>query len=339
MLETKVVESREEWEGWLATREEASFLQSWEWGVFQENIDHPIRRIGFYRAEELIGVMLTVVEPAKRGRYLTVPGGPIIDWENAALAELAVMEMKKIAREEKCVFVRVRPQIEETNLNKIMFFKLGFRKAPIHMHAELTHRLDLTKSTEELQREMRKATRYEIRRAQKLGVEIKKTTEKEAMERFYQIQLETAKRQGFTPFGEKFLAEQLATFAAVGAATLYEAWYEGKYLAGAMIVSYGAEAVYHYGVSTEAGRKVSGAHLIQWTAIQEAKAQGKVIYNFWGVAPEEEREHRFAGLSLFKRGFGGEDFAYLHAQDLAMRKAKYLVVNMFEKWRKRARRV
>ena len=29
-----------------------------------------------------MGVALAVVEKAKRGTYLTVPGGPLIDWEN-----------------------------------------------------------------------------------------------------------------------------------------------------------------------------------------------------------------------------------------------------------------
>jgi lipid II:glycine glycyltransferase (peptidoglycan interpeptide bridge formation enzyme) len=79
--------------------------------------------------------------------------------------------------------------------------------------------------------------------------------------------------------------------------------------------------------------------LIQWEAIKEAKKRGMTRYNFWGVAPENNPDHRFAGLSLFKRGFGGEDFEYLHAQDLIINKPRYLLNYLIESFRKIIRRV
>ena len=62
--------------------------------------------------------MLSIVENAKRGRYLTVPGGPIIDWENASLVEKAMVEMKRIALANACIFVRVRPQLISNNFSR-----------------------------------------------------------------------------------------------------------------------------------------------------------------------------------------------------------------------------
>jgi len=46
-----------------------------------------------------------------------------------------------------------------------------------------------------------------------------------------------------------------------------------------------SEAAYHYGASTEEGRKYPGAYLIQWEAIKEAKKKEHKRYNFWGVPP------------------------------------------------------
>ena len=47
-------------------------------------------------------------------------------------------------------------------------------------------------------------------------------------------------------------------------------------------------------------------------------------YNFWGVTREDQKEHRFYKLSIFKRGFGGSDLEYLHAQNLVISRIGYL---------------
>jgi lipid II:glycine glycyltransferase (peptidoglycan interpeptide bridge formation enzyme) len=62
-------------------------------------------------------------------------------------------------------------------------------------------------------------------------------------------------------------------------------------------------------------------------------------YNFWGVAKPEEKQHRFYPISIFKRGFGGSDFAYLHAHDLVTRRLAYTINYIIEYARKRLRRL
>ena len=62
-------------------------------------------------------------------------------------------------------------------------------------------------------------------------------------------------------------------------------------------------------------------------------------YNFWGVAPEDQKDHRFYGLSVFKRGFGGQDVDYLHAMDLVVNRPLYLINSIIENLRKRTRHV
>ena len=78
MVETKQIIEKGEWDAFLQTHDEANFLQSWEWGEFHEKLGNPIERIGFYENNIFVGVMLLVVEPARRGRYITVPGLSLI---------------------------------------------------------------------------------------------------------------------------------------------------------------------------------------------------------------------------------------------------------------------
>ena len=335
----KSITDKKTWEEFLSLQQEANFLQSWYWGEFHKNLGKQVFYNGFFSGEKLVGVALCIVEPARRGKYMTIPGGPIIDWENKRLISAVFAEIKKIARENNCVFVRVRPQLVDSDISRKIFKKLGFIDAPMYMHAELTSQLDVTKSEEEIMAAMRKTTRYEIRKAEKIGVKISTSTDEKLIRHFYDLQLETARRQKFVPFSYKYFFEQFKVFFASNKALLYTATFEKKILAQAFIIFYNAEAVYHYAVSTEEGRQYPGAYLLQWEVIKEAKKRGMKRYNFWGVAPVESKDHRFAGISIFKRGFGGEDVQYLHAQDLIINFPRYTINYIVEQVRKVARRV
>lgn len=338
-IESKSITDKSEWESFLQKHPEANFLQSWYWGVFHAKLGKQIERLGFYQGSELVGVMSAVVEPARRGRYLTVAGGPILDWNNTELIKTFDRAVKETAIKHSCIFVRIRPQLLDNEFSHTVFHSLGSRPSPMHLTADLTSQIDLSPSEEELMGKIRKSTRYEIRQAQKLGIKITTSTDPSEIDEFYEMQLATAKRHGFVPFSLAFLKEQFATFAAENLALLYKAEFEGKLLAEAFIIFYGTEATYHYGASTQDGRTYPGAYIIQWEAMREAKRRGLARYNLWGVAPESQKEHRFYGVSVFKRGFGGQEIQYLRAQDIVINKLKYSLNFAVESARKRLRKV
>src|SRR3989344_1137640 len=90
------------WEKFMASHPEANFLQSYNFGQLHQNLGKVIKRIGFFENNNLVGIMLCVVEKAKRATYLTVPGGPIIDWDNTQLVKLFKETIANIAKEENC---------------------------------------------------------------------------------------------------------------------------------------------------------------------------------------------------------------------------------------------
>lgn len=333
----RLVDDKQIWEDFIASRPEANFLHSWQWGEFHSRLGRDVVRQGFFHGDKLAGVLLAIVEPARRGRHLIVPGGPILDWADAKLAKTWAKELKLIAKQKHCVFARVRPQIMDTPQNRQLFKNLGFRKAPMHLHAELTSQLDLTKTDEELKRAMRKGTKYELNKVEKLGIKLEIDPDGKFLDEFYELQLETARRQGFVPFGKKFLSEQFKTFAEDNQVLMYRASHEGKLLAFAFIIFYGQEAAYHYGASTQLAREIPGAYAIQREAIAEARRRGCMRYNFWGVTEHGQTKHRFYGVSVFKRGFGGDDVAYLPAHDLIVDKIRYPATYVFETARRKAR--
>ncbi len=333
------ITDQQTWEQFIATRPEANFLHSWFWGVFHERIGHKVIRRGYYKDSQLVGVLLAIVEPARRGRHLVVPAGPIMDWKIFAHDKTWVDDLKALAREHKCVFVRVRPQLHNTDESKQFFKNLGFKKAPMHLHAELTSQLDLTKTDEEIKKNMRKGARYDLNRVARENIKVEVVHGDKYLDEFYDLQMETARRHKFVPFTKKFLTEQFKVFDEAGKVVMYRASQNGKLLTMAFIIYYGKEAAYHYGASTDLARKVPGAYAVQWEAIQEARRRGCQRYNFWGVTEHGNTKHRFYGVSVFKRGFGGEDVAYLPAQDLVVDKVQYPLTFAFETARRKLRKL
>ena len=75
-----------------------------------------------------------------------------------------------------------------------------------------------------------------------------------------------------------------------------------------------------------------------WQVILEARSRGCALMNFYGIAPENEPKHPWAGLSLFKKGFGGGAHEYVSTQDLILRPA-YWITYSIEALRRLKRRV
>lgn len=315
---------------------EANFLQTSTWGKVYEKDGKKVFYLGIFEGKKLIGSSVVILKPAKRGRYLEIPGGPLLDWDGDIKAlRFFLKEIAKLAEREKCVFVRMRPNIPDTEQHQKLAERLKLIKSPMHLHAEHTVMLDITKSEEELMAEMRRQTRYEVRRAQKLGIKVSYETSEKAFNDFYDLQLETAERQGFIPSTRHLIMAQHEVFG--DKARIYTATLDGKVLAKGEILLQAPEAVYHEAASTLDGRKLPGAYALQWQIIQDAKALGLKRYNLFGIAPPNSPHHRYAGVTTFKTGFGGEQLAYLSAHDLVIKPFHYRLVHMLETIRKKKR--
>ena len=201
----KEINNQSIWEDFLLQSDQVNFLQSWNWGQFHQSLNKKIFRLGFYQHNKLQGVALLIKIKAKRGTYLECPGGPIINWNDPSHLTAFVNHIKTISDQENISFVRLRPNILETQDRLKQLKSVGMTKAPMHLHAETTWVLDLNQSEEELLANMRKNTRYSIKKAQKLGVKVTTSLDNQDVDLLYQLQLEAVKRHKFMPFSKNIL--------------------------------------------------------------------------------------------------------------------------------------
>lgn len=326
----------ETWQKIVKEYKEANFLQSPEYGRMNELLGDKVITLDLQGKNGNFGRALMVVRDARRGRYLEVPCGPLINWEDAEVRTEVIDKIRETARAEKCVFVRMRPQLPATEKNIQILCDLGLKKAPMHLAAEHTVIIDLAPTEAELLANMRRQTRYEVRRAEKLGITVSRDNSEAIFKEFHQVQVETAKRQGFVPPSlAVLLAEREAFGKNIWIYTAKTA--EGAPVAYGLIIRSGREGDYYEAASTDLHRKLPGAYALLWQAMRDLKKDGAERFNLWGIAPKNQPNHRYAGVTTFKTGFGGEIVEYAPAHDIVISRFGYLKDLIVETARKKRR--
>lgn len=312
-FEIKEIQDKELWESFLQSESSGALFQCWLWGDVQRKMGIPVWRYGVYEGNRLIGIAQIIKVCAKRGWFLHVRHGPIVANQNNTVWQFAKEWLKAFAKQERCWFVRISPLVEDSHENRTLMTSLGLIPAAIHaMDGEYCWVLDLNPAPDALLAGMRKTTRYEIRRSEKLSIEVTRSTDEKDLRDFLSLYAKTSERHEFVP--HKGISEEFDIFGRTGLAQLYLARYNGEVLAGAIVLWYGNQAIYHHGASVTG--HIPASYAIQWQAIIDAKKRGIKLYNFWGIAPEGNLNHPWRGITLFKKGFGGHIIEYIHAQDL-----------------------
>ena len=335
----KDASSRDDWDGFVKSHPEANFLQSWDFYEFHHNRGKQVVRRLAYEGEKIVGAYAGVVETAKRGKYMAIAGGPIIDWKNRKLVKAVFDDIRQQGTDAGCVFVRVRPQLELSDSSLKLMADLGLKRAPMYLSVEYAGILDLQKSEEEILAGASQGFRRKLRKAAKNDIEITADTSDEAIREFCRLEKLHAERQKYVAFSSSFLTKQFEAFRENDEVVIYTAKKDGETLAQNFMIFYGPEASYHYGVSSELGTRYSAAPLLHMEAMKEARKRGCIRYNLWGIVEPDETSHRFYGVSEFKRSFGCSELRYTPAHDMILKPLQYQKTKLVESARKRIRHV
>lgn len=333
------VTNREEWDAFIKSHQEANFLQSWDFYEFHLKRGKKVVRRAVFKNDKIIAAYAGVVETARRGTYLAIAGGPIMDWQDGELVKMVFDDIKSEGKKLNCVFVRVRPQLELSKESLNLMKKLGLKKAPMYLSVEYAGILDLNKTDEEILAGASQGFRRKLRKAEKNDIEITADASDSSIKEFCKLEKKHAERQKYVAFSTSFLTKQFEAFREHDEILIYTAKKDGEILAQNFMVFYGPEASYHYGVSSDLGTKYSAAPLLHMAAIKEARERGCIRYNLWGIVGTDETSHRFYGVSEFKRSFGCEELKYTPAHDLILKPTKYQITKVIETARKKIRHV
>jgi lipid II:glycine glycyltransferase (peptidoglycan interpeptide bridge formation enzyme) len=180
-------------------------LQSYEWGTFREKTGlKVIRRIQKNSGSQ--SAFTLTIHPIPKTPFTIgyLPKGISPDKE-------LITELRKIGREERCIFIQLEPNIRFSQVESERILSLGLKKAARALFTRFSFILDLSRTEEELERNLHPKTRYNIKIAKKHNVTIAEKNTPDAFASYLSITQETTKRQGFYAHSKKYHTEQWAT--------------------------------------------------------------------------------------------------------------------------------
>ncbi|MFC1632526.1 lipid II:glycine glycyltransferase FemX [Patescibacteria group bacterium] len=333
------IKDKQVWEDFVSQHPYGHFLQSWEWGLFQNSLDKEIEFLGCKDEGRLIGAALIVYETIRgKYQYAHCPRGPIMD------PNLPQEQQKKficplinhIENEHDVIFVRVEPEFEvDANPICIEFFDPAPSSLKKGANPQRTRILDLTKSKEDLLKEMKPKTRYNIRLSERKGVKVEQGYDKSLQDNFIKLLKETTERDKFIAYPASYYKKQLEYFGPQGNLVIFQATVNGEPAASIIVSYYGNRAVYLHGASSHKHRAAMPAFAVQWAAIQAAQEKQMKTYDFWGIAPEDAKpDHPWAGISRFKEGFGGYVKNWIGPHDHVIKPLLYKAYTGYRKMRR-----
>ena len=184
-----------------------------------------------------------------------------------------------------------------------------------------THCVDLRAAEHERLQAMKTKGRYNVGLARRHGVAVVEDNTDRGLDDFLAIRNDTARRQDLRRRSRRYFAAMQREFGP--RAQLFFAELGGRRLACALVIRFGERATYLYGGSLEDQREVMAPYLLHHEIMNRMAAAGCTSYDFWGTAPPGQPGHAWAGISAFKRKFGGIDVAHVPTLDHIYDRAAY----------------
>lgn len=207
----------------------ASINQSAKWADIKYNwIPY---HTGLYDNDKLVGVALLLIRPLPLGfKFAYVPRGPLIDFSNLSYLQAMLAGLKGIAKKEKCLFVKMDPNIsyrifrpEERESAKpiksgelaIKYFEesgakhLGFT---LMMHESFQPRfVAITNYTDTFEQDLPRRTKRFVKDADKKNVVIRRG-DLEDLDKFIEVLSSTENRKDITLRDKEYHRLLLTTY-------------------------------------------------------------------------------------------------------------------------------
>lgn len=295
------------------------FLQCWEWGTFKSEHGWQPERvtIGDAAPRAMAQVLFRHKGPVSIGY---VPRGPAIDPNDLEAGRLLLERIDEVARRHHALYVIIESDQQIDGFTRNTFAEL--QSGPPRLQPGRTVKIPLL-DDDALLAGMHQKTRYSVRLAPRKGVLVDRHSgdDRPALEEFYTMLSETARRNEFGIHTKEYYASFLSHFA--DRAILFIARVDGHPAAGLIAAAFGTDGIYMYGASDTKYRSLGAAFNLQFQAMQWARERGASFYDMWGIPeidPPKDNDHLdrvpatkgddWRGLYRFKTGFGGTSISY-----------------------------
>ena len=319
---------RAAWDSFVAACPDGGVLQSSAWAAFKRQAGwRSLRLAAGDGSTPVAGAQILLRSlPLSLFSVAYAPRGPLGQWQRGAAADVLWPALHAALRRQRAIFLKIEPNaLPAPDLSETLR-TLGFTANSGHIQPVATFQLDLTPDLEAIRAAQKSKTRYNTGLAGRKGVEISEGSTAD-LSIIYPLLQETSQRDGFPIHTLDYYQALLQNMPGVSRLTI--ARHDGDLLAAIFVTAFGREAIYLHGASGALKRNLMPTYLIQWEAIQWAKARGCSYYDLWGIpedateetqvedgqARDQPRDDGLWGVYRFKSGFGGRLVRYAGSFD------------------------
>lgn len=316
-------------------------LQSYEWGEFRQKTGVHVVRKGFFQKNKLTQILQLTIHPIPHTKW-TIGYFP----KSILPTQEVISELKNIGKAYNCILIQLEPNIIADEKSQSVMLSLGLTTSAHPLFTRYTFQLDLTKSPEDLLKQMSQKTRYNIRVAIKHNVIVREEFSDDAFHAYLQLTKETTQRQGFfahTQNYHKLMWESLKierpTLGAkqdknILQAHLFVASFEKQPLTTWVVFTFHDTLYYPYGASSSQHREAMSSNLMMWDVIMYGKKMGLKTFDMWGsLGPNPDTKDPWYGFHRFKQGYGPELVEFVGSYDLVINPLLYQAYKIADKLR------
>jgi len=284
-------------------------LQTWEWGEFRKQMEVDVVRLVVGNDKKTLQCWQLTFHsipytPFTIGYF---PKGPLPN-------KLMVEELTKLGKQKRAIYIQLEPNIvigQEAMSNE----QLVSSHRPLF--TKYTFVLDLTKSEDELLKNMHNKTRYNIKVAERHGVVVKEDNSKEAFDAYIRLNEDTLQRQGFYAHNKTYHETMCRNLSKSGIAKLWTASYQGTILATWILFVWDDTIYYPYGASSRNHREVMAPNLLLWEIVKWGKTHEYKKFDLWGaMGPDPDTHDPWYGFHRFKEGYHPDLVEFIGSYDL-----------------------
>jgi lipid II:glycine glycyltransferase (peptidoglycan interpeptide bridge formation enzyme) len=311
-----------------------AFMQTWEWGEFQEMIGRKIGRYAVKDGGETIAMFTLVHYTWRFGfSYGYIPRGPVFLNDSADNAVAIFSAIKEWVRKAfpDFMFVRMEPPFSSFDLSVL---NKDFSIPKYYIQPRFNTAVPLTLG-DDVTLQFHSSTRSNVTRAEKRGVSAKvvDVLTIDEYEQFMVMMQETAARNGAKNIypNNDYLKSFIASFQILGSKSdstkpslgIFFGYHHERLAAINLVVFFAGTATYLYGASYTKNLNSKITTYLHTVGMQEAKKRGYLYYDIGAID-----QKRWSTLTNFKRQFRGDEFEYIGNIDIPLKKFLYFLYNL-----------
>ncbi len=325
-IDIREVRAEEEWNQALLALPHPHILQSYQWGQVKQITGWSPRYLLLTEGGRLGAAALVLRRKLSFApvSVLYVPKGPLLaDEADAALLEQVLAALEAEARRQRAILVKIDPDLPDGRAPADLLQRRRWRRGEA-IQFRNTAVVDLAADEEALLARMKAKTRYNIRLAERRGVQVRAGSPAD-LPAFYTLYKETGARDGFLTRPFTYYEQVWTPLLNAGLGRLFLAEHERDLLGGVLALRFGPTAWYMYGASSNEKREHMPNYLLQWETMRWAKSCGCTSYDMWGAPDRMVESDPLWGVYRFKEGLGAQFVPHVGAYDFVARPALYLL--------------